>query len=126
MGAQPHQAVRLPNPVREPTRPDASVSVEALWTTDGLNPRWDNLALVAQGAEQQEALDAWIQRFSKWPTRGVLLYGDGRVTLLVRSRGSDIRRTELGWEALDGELRKWKEWFSPATLAKFQKGQLSL
>lgn len=126
LGATAHQAVRLPNPVRDPRQPDPSIRVEALWTTDGLPPRWDNLALVAQREEHQDALEGWIQRFSNWPTRGVLLYGDGRVTLVVRSRGDEIRRTDLSWDALDRELRRWRECFAPAALAKFQEGQLSL
>src|SRR5579885_413055 len=127
-GRTPLSNIRLPNPAFKRSNPDSesSIVVPALWTTDGLRPRWNNLAVVAAAERERERIPLWNKMLRDIGVRLGLLSLKSSYVLLspTKSGGGAIKQVEP--DALRAELNNYNDaLFTPRALSVLRPGQLS-
>lgn len=126
-GRAPLSDVRLPNPAFRRNNPDSesSIVIPAVWTTDGLRPRWNNLAVVASAEHENERISQWSKMLRDIGVRlGLLLFKGSYIMLSPTSGGTTVR--QIAPDALHTELDKYNDaLFTPRALSGLRPGQLS-
>jgi N-6 DNA Methylase len=131
--AQPHfpakayRGVRLPEAAEAPGAPHGYVEVDALFTSDGARPRWDNLGLIVHRvAGEQDSVERWRRRLVDLPVAGVLLTANDNFCLLLPVPGQAAAVHPLpSDDRLPAALAKHARSFAPRDLAAYRTGQLS-
>jgi len=124
-GLAPFQNVRLPQPV-DPNLPKRDWTVSALWTRDGLRPRWQRLAAIANILSDQDEVGLWERVLHDLSIPLGILALDNNCLVLSHARSNQTTVKEVKLEELGRELEQYRErLFSPLALSRFRSGQLS-
>jgi hypothetical protein len=99
-------------------------ALPAIWTRDGLRPRWGNLALVATEVTQKRPQEWWEREKERHTIPATILVNANKFILLETFQG-DARITDITDTLLPQLQRLRRELFSPKSLSKFTSGQLS-
>lgn len=124
-GINPFPNVRLPQPL-SPGFPKRDWIVSALWTRDGLKPRWQRLAAIANTLSHHDDIDLWKRVLQELSIPlGIFTLADN-CFVLSRAKSSEVKAREVAFEGLGIELAQYREeLFSPRALSWIQSGQLS-
>lgn len=121
LGRQALPFDRLPDPIGK-----AAVSVDGLWTLDGLPPRRDNLAVIVKEVRDPQELLRWRERLRSWPSKvGVLAFGNDWQVYKRDGTGKLLAQKVAPGDLREPLARVRSDLFSPAALAQQRGGQLS-
>lgn len=122
--------VPLPLPLNQSQRKGrGSFEVAALWTKDGLRPRWGNLAIVIDDKSQAHRADLhwWQEVMEDLQIPLTVLASHNEYTFFERLETSRVASREVPSASLRNELERYRpELFSPRSLSALRPGQLSL
>jgi hypothetical protein len=123
----PYFAVRLPSSPAPNSSRSGIFEVDALFTSDGSPPRWDNLGLIVHRVRtSQDSLAQWRDRLVGLPVPGVLLAENDNVHLLLSIPGKLYEAARLpSDDRLPAALATYAPRFAPRDVAAFRTGQLS-
>lgn len=124
---RPYRAVRLPESPASNSSRSSIFEVDALFTSDGAPPRWDNLGLIVHRVRtSQDSLAQWRQRLVGLPVPGVLLAENDNAHLLLSIPGKQPETAQLpAGDRLPAALATYAPRFAPRDVAAFRTGQLS-
>lgn len=127
-GEDYHPNIRLPKPLNAfaNTSNQYYFNIPALWTRDGLRPRWDNLAAVADQLTEpaSENLISWQSVVDDLKIPLVVLSFSDRYLFISSDQ---IKPRETPQERLRQELEEQRRrLFSPRSLGRLRSGQLTL
>ncbi len=117
-------------PLPKPLNAFANISNQyfktpALWTRDGLRPRWDNLAAIANQLEEpiKENLLSWQAVVNDLKIPLIVLSSNNHYLLISSDR---VEPREATQEQLRQQLKEQRRrLFSPRSLSRLRSGQLS-
>ena len=105
--------------------PGNFVRVNALWTTDELRPRWDNLGLIVDFVNPNNEIAQWQRLLTDLPIKYAVLISNFGYQVVFRSN-EQVEIKFIGIDELKPQLiRLREEVFSPRTLGRLRTGQLS-
>ncbi len=124
----PFENIRLPLTLtngHSRNRPTYVVA-PALWTRDGFQPQWNNLAVVASELENSEGLSLWSDvLIDLGIPLGIFVTNDS-FFLASRAASGGIRTQQIAFEELVPLLRERNpDLFTPRSLGALRAGQLS-
>lgn len=116
-----------------PAYPDVPIPISrnritklpAIWTRDGLRPRWGNLAFAAAEVNQSASQNWWEKEVARQTLPTTILANVDRYIVIERTAQGGIRTTDVT-DVLPNTLQRLRDqYFSPQALSKFKQGQLS-
>jgi hypothetical protein len=124
-GMPSFEDVRLPRPTDQ-SIPHQNWLASALWTKDGLRPRWQRLAAIVCALSDLSDLELWRKVLADLAIPlGIMPLRD-RCIVITRLPSKQTVVKEVPFDALAGELGQYRDMlFSPRALSRFRSGQLS-
>lgn len=97
----------------------------AIWTRDGLRPRWDNLAATAGEITKEKDLRWWGNVAKELSIPATILVSVDRFFLITAYPDSGFQSYDVTNNLLEVLKEQRERLFSPKVLSRFQSGQLS-